>query len=94
MHFEQANRRATTMAGGRNVSWLLETRAERRGEHPFVVWEPPDGNRATYTYAAFLDRVSSLAAGLRRRGVKAGDTIKFARKVGDFATEEFVAKKE
>jgi hypothetical protein len=27
-------------------------------------------------------------------GIKAGDTIKFVRKVGEFATEEFVAKKE
>jgi hypothetical protein len=27
-------------------------------------------------------------------GVKSGDTIKFARKVGEFATEEFVARKE
>jgi hypothetical protein len=28
------------------------------------------------------------------RGVIAGDEIKFVRKVGDFATEEFVAKRE
>ena len=27
-------------------------------------------------------------------GVKAGDEIRFSRKVGDFATESFVAKKE
>ena len=27
-------------------------------------------------------------------GVKSGDTIKFSRKVGEFATEEFVAKKQ
>jgi crotonobetaine/carnitine-CoA ligase len=63
------------MAGGRNVSWLLESRAQLRASHPFVVWEPREGERAVHSFAAFSARVEALAAGLRRRGIRQGDTV-------------------
>ena len=60
---------------GRDVNWLLDFRAETRGDHPFLIWEPFAGERQTWTYRQFRDRVLRVAAGLRRRGIKAGDYV-------------------
>lgn len=60
---------------GRDVSWLLDYRAATRGAHPFLVWEPFEGERQVWTYAGFRDRVQRVAAGLAKRGVKAGDAV-------------------
>lgn len=60
---------------GMDIPWLLELRAARRGGHPFIVWEPFEGPSATLTYAAFRDRVRTLAAALARRGVHPGDRL-------------------
>ena len=59
----------------RDLNWLLDYRAETRGEHPYLVWEPFEGQRQVWTYAAFRDRVLRVAAGLARRGVGAGDRV-------------------
>jgi len=56
------------------ASWLVEL-ARRRGEHPFLVWEPFDGASRTYTYRGFLDTIRRLAGGLAQRGVKPGDRV-------------------
>ena len=42
---------------GRDVNWLLDFRAETRGDHPFLIWEPFEGARAVWTYRQFRDRV-------------------------------------
>lgn len=60
---------------GRDVSWLLDYRAETRGEHPFLVWEPFEGERQAWTYRQFRERVLSVAAGLAARGIKAGEAV-------------------
>ena len=60
---------------GRNVPWLLQARAESRGDHPFIVWAPFDAPARSITYGEFYRRVLSLAAGLRQRGVQAGDFV-------------------
>lgn len=60
---------------GRDVNWLVDIRAETRGEHPFLVWEPFEGQRRTWTYAQFRADTLKVAAGLAARGVKAGDRI-------------------
>lgn len=60
---------------GRDVNWLLDFRAETRGTHPFLVWEPFEGERQVWTYAQFRDKVLRLAAGLHRRGIKTGDYV-------------------
>ncbi|HKE75315.1 MAG TPA: AMP-binding protein [Acidimicrobiales bacterium] len=65
----------TTMASGRSVGWLLDLRAEQRGDHPFVVWEPFVGAARTWTYREFSHRTRELAAGLQHRGVRAGDRV-------------------
>ncbi|MEM1110830.1 MAG: AMP-binding protein [Pseudomonadota bacterium] len=59
----------------RNVPWLLRARAESRGAHPFIVWAPFDQPASRISYAAFLDSVLQLAAGLRERGVARGDFV-------------------
>ena len=60
---------------GRDVNWLVDFRAETRGDHPFLIWEPFEGERRTWTYRQFRDRVLRVAAGLHKRGIKAGDYV-------------------
>ena len=60
---------------GRDVNWLLDFRAETRGNHPFLVWEPFQGERRVWTYRQFRERVLRVAAGLHKRGIKPGDRL-------------------
>jgi crotonobetaine/carnitine-CoA ligase len=73
--FPQDARPLVNPFAGRDVNWLLDFRAETRGDHPFLVWEPFEGERRTWTYRQFRDRVLQVAAGLHRRGIKAGDYV-------------------
>jgi crotonobetaine/carnitine-CoA ligase len=70
-----ARREIVNPFAGRDVSWLLDFRAETRGDHPFLVWEPFVGERRSWTYRQFRDRVLRVAAGLAKRGIKAGDYV-------------------
>ena len=54
---------------------LLAQRAQARRDHPFVVWEPFQGEPSTWTYGQFHDQAGRIAAGLLRRGVVAGDRV-------------------
>lgn len=58
-----------------DVAALLTSQAQRRNEHPFLVWEPFSAPGRTWSYAAFLDHASQVAAGLAHRGVRAGDRV-------------------
>ena len=60
---------------GQDVPWLLQRLAERRGDHPVLIWEPRAGETKTWTYSQFWDEVRKLAAGLQKRGVKKGDRV-------------------
>ncbi len=60
---------------GRSVPWLLEQKAAQRGNHPFLIWEPFDGQPLRWTYSEFHDRVLHIAAGLRERGTRPGDKV-------------------
>lgn len=73
--FPQDARPLVNPFAGRDVDWLLDFRAETRGDHPFLVWEPFDGERAVWTYRQFRNRVLRVAAGLHQRGIKAGDYV-------------------
>ena len=69
---------ATTAAyqlHGQDVGWLLDHRAEHRGEHTFLIWEPKDGATRTWTYAEFAEATKRVAAGLAARGVGEGDAV-------------------
>lgn len=73
--FPQDARPLVNPFAGRDVNWLVDFRAETRGDHPFLVWEPFEGERRTWTYRQFRDRVLRVAAGLHKRGIKAGDYV-------------------
>jgi crotonobetaine/carnitine-CoA ligase len=59
----------------RDIPWLLDHRAEHRGDHPFLVWQPKDGPSRSWTYAGFATETKAVAAGLAKRGVGVGDKI-------------------
>ena len=60
---------------GQDIPWLLRHWADRKPDHPALVWEPVDGERRTWTYAELLAATHDLAAGLRDRGIAVGDKV-------------------
>jgi crotonobetaine/carnitine-CoA ligase len=71
----EAPRSIVNPFAGRDVNWLLDMRAESRGSHPFMIWEPFEGERRAWTYAEFRAQVLRTAAGLQKRGIGAGDYV-------------------
>ncbi|MEM8902150.1 MAG: AMP-binding protein [Actinomycetota bacterium] len=67
--------RAQHLFSGRDIPWLLDDRAERHPGHPFLIWEPFEGEGRTWTYAAMRTEADEVAAGLADRGVVAGDRV-------------------
>ena len=49
-----------------DVPTLLADRAQRRRDHPFIVWEPFEGTSQTWTYGQFHAAVGRIAGGLAR----------------------------
>jgi crotonobetaine/carnitine-CoA ligase len=60
---------------GTNLWQLLESRAARSTEAPFLIWHPFDGKNRVWSYGTFAQEASSVAVGLTRRGIKPGDTV-------------------
>lgn len=60
---------------GQDVAWLLDQRAEHRGDHTFLVWQPKEGPVRTWTYAEFSLATREVAAGLAARGIGVGDAV-------------------
>ncbi|MBV8849678.1 MAG: AMP-binding protein, partial [Methylobacteriaceae bacterium] len=60
---------------GFDIAQLLRLRATTRAEHPFLIWEPFEGEGERLTYAAFEHRVRRCAAGMSARGIKPGDPV-------------------
>ncbi|GAA3384133.1 class I adenylate-forming enzyme family protein [Cryptosporangium minutisporangium] len=60
---------------GQDVPWLLAGWAERQPDKTFLIWAPHSGPGRSWTYAQFWADVRSIAAGLARRGVRAGDKV-------------------
>jgi len=58
-----------------DVPRLLRTQAAARREHPFLHWEPFEGEPRTWTYARFEHETRQVAAGLRKRGLDQGDRV-------------------
>ena len=61
--------------GGFDIAQLLRLRAATRADHPFVIWEPFEGDGEHLTYAEFEHRVRQCAAGMSARGIKPGDPV-------------------
>lgn len=60
---------------GMDIRSLVDARGEERGDHPFLIWEPFEGEGAQWSYRAFADTIRRFAAGLQARGVGIGDRI-------------------
>lgn len=58
-----------------DVPTLLAHRASTRRDHPFIVWEPFEGEPRSWTYGEFHHAVGRIAGGLARRGVRAGERV-------------------
>lgn len=67
-------------------------KAEFQGQSRDVVFKDVQVKGDTITFTENFE-FQGNAVPIAYRGVVAGDQIKFVRKVGDFATEEFVAKR-
>jgi crotonobetaine/carnitine-CoA ligase len=60
---------------GQDVPWLLAQWAEKKPDHPVLIWEPKDGASRQWTYAEFWTDVRRIAAGLHTRGITKGDMV-------------------
>ena len=60
---------------GQDIPWLLRHWAEKKPDHPALIWEPVEGEGRTWTYADLLAETHALAAGLRDRGIELGDKV-------------------
>lgn len=60
---------------GQDLVSLLELQARRRGDKPFLIWEPTEEQSRTWSYAAFATDTARIAAGLAARGISHGDRL-------------------
>jgi crotonobetaine/carnitine-CoA ligase len=60
---------------GQDIPYLLAHWADRRPDHPVLVWDPREGAGRTWTYRELRDDVERLAAGLAQRGIAVGDKV-------------------
>lgn len=60
---------------GRDLPWLLEQRAHNRSDHPFLIWEPFEGEAKSWTYLEFYQDALKVAAGLWAHGIRQGDYV-------------------
>ncbi len=60
---------------GQDIPTLLGHWADRRPDHPALVWDPFEGEGRTWTYAELRDDVYRLASGLAARGIVVGEKV-------------------
>ena len=54
---------------GMDIRSLIDRQAARRGTHPFLIWEPHEGEPHSWSYSDFAEAVRRFAAGLQARCV-------------------------
>ncbi|MDE2562853.1 MAG: AMP-binding protein [Sphingomonadales bacterium] len=67
--------RPITPFEGMDIRTLVDMQARLRADHPFLVWEPFEGEGRTWTFAEFAETVRRFAAGLQARGVTPGARV-------------------
>ncbi|MDE1172499.1 MAG: AMP-binding protein [Parvibaculaceae bacterium] len=60
---------------GFDIPHLLALHATSRPDHPFLIWEPFEGEPETWSYRRFYEDARRVAAGLQARGVNPGDRV-------------------
>ena len=60
---------------GQDIPWLMAHWAERKPDHPVLIWEPKEGGGRRWSYRELLDDARRLAAGLAARGITQGDKV-------------------
>lgn len=60
---------------GMDVPWLLDQWVERQPDKTFVVWAPFEGQVRRWSYREMASEAKRFAAGLHKRGVRAGDSV-------------------
>jgi crotonobetaine/carnitine-CoA ligase len=60
---------------GQDIPWLLAHWADRRPDHPALVWSPKSGAGRQWTYRELYDETRRLAGGLAARGIAKGDKV-------------------
>jgi crotonobetaine/carnitine-CoA ligase len=60
---------------GQDIPWLIEHWADRKPDHPVLIWDPPEGEERTWTYRDLLVEMRSVAVGLVGQGVGRGDKV-------------------
>lgn len=73
----KAARRSPTLHTftGCDVPWLLDQQATARPEKIFLVWEPYEGERLSWTFHEFNEETQAFAAGFAAHGIRAGDFV-------------------
>jgi crotonobetaine/carnitine-CoA ligase len=66
---------AMTPFEGWDIRTLIDNQAAGLGEHPWMIWEPFEGEGRQWTYAEFAATVRRFAAGLQARGVRPADRV-------------------
>ena len=66
---------ALTGYEGQDIRTLIDARARQRGDHPWMIWAPFEGEDRIWAYADFADVVRRFAAGLQARGVQPGERV-------------------
>jgi crotonobetaine/carnitine-CoA ligase len=60
---------------GQDIPWMLQHWADRKPDHPALVWSPKEGDGKTFTYSKLWERVRGIAAGLQAKGIAKGDKV-------------------
>ncbi|TRW14784.1 AMP-binding protein [Glacieibacterium frigidum] len=58
-----------------DIRSLIDAKTAERGEHPFLIWEPFDGQSQRWSYRDFADSVRRFAAGLQAKGVMPSERV-------------------
>ena len=66
---------AEVQVAGQDIPWLLAHWAEKKPDHPVLVWDPPEGEGRSWSYAELWDDVRRLGAGLVGRGIGRDDKV-------------------
>jgi carnitine-CoA ligase len=66
---------ALTSFENMDIRTLIDGQSVRHGDHPFLIWEPFEGEGLSWTYSVFSSKIRRFAAGLQARSINPGDRV-------------------